>query len=259
MSGTTTGRPVGPFARLWIMDRGLAILGLVSIALVVIIARYFARAIAAGIPDDFAGPTIFIGGPGLVALFFSIVFFAELSGRALASPCPVCGDDRARRYGDDLARCKACLAYLRAEGSQISEERPSRSEDSQPYRLSASDLGRRRKLAQAACCAVCGADEVIARRGAKPHRPVKVSTGLEGVAGAFGHVPTVMDRARSGSLSPRASSKEPLHLELVYGLCHKHQSFDGDAVEYDDDQVRFRNYRCYRETVRNNALGRPPG
>lgn len=257
---TVAARPAGLFARIGLMGTALAIVGPLSILLVVVIARYFIATAIAGIPDDFIGPVVFIGGPGLFALLFAIVFLVSLGDRALVFPCPACGDERARRVSDDLAQCKACLAWCRAAGMQVAEEQPARSSADRPYRVTKAQLAGRGRLEAAACCAVCGADEVTAHGSARYQRAKSsrdVKTGLEGgldLVTGYSAV-SVTEHARRGDYSPSPSPKDPLRVTLGYGLCRQHAHAQ-DAVLFDDDELQFRNYRCYRDTLRANGLGR---
>jgi hypothetical protein len=234
--------------------------------------------------NDHLGHTVIGGGffalLALFGVFGTRELFRALRQVVLDSACPCCGAERARNFGppEDSATpraCGACLAYLRAEGTQVSEERAEAVHTGAlPYELASEhylpavrrDNHNHFKFAWPETCALCG-DAASARREVGEWGKIQADLGIVGeVAHMVGVEAGVAPRdykemvhhvGTGATPSPGDRlDRELSHLKVP--VCSKHTE---DAarfavpIECKSGKLVFASYGYYRAFCELNQIG----
>ena len=193
----------------------------------------------------------------------------------LDSACPVCGAQAQRSFFDPTAAgakpaaCGACLAYLRAKGDQVSEERAEAVDRILvPYELSPAsyvpvarrDARNRFAFAMPPMCAICGAEHAPKHR--EISGPPSGDLGVVGAAISAGAADLDPQHQYTQHAAPGTSrtSTDDLDLALAYlkvPVCAQHTAEEdevGNALEYSAGQLKFASYRYYRAFCELNQI-----
>ncbi len=234
-----------------------------------------ARGCSHDFDDDHMGPTVV----GSIFFFFVGVFAIFLVGQlrrtirsfVLVGPCPVCGADGQRDFFEDKrdaepTPCGSCLAYLRANGLEISEERLDAFQEIRvPYRVTHAQLGDRVELTWPAMCSVCGAADAPHQREIHDgdtyvsNRPTVLGDIVSSAAGI-----TYSQRARARystpSKTPAEEAEAALHERLskrTTPVCDAHTekaAYWSWPVEVSGTDLSFGSYRYYRAFCEQNGI-----
>ena len=266
-------------------DWTTAVLEIASPLVFVGTGLWLVRLVRAGhlFDDEHFGHTVVAGGIVALVCALSIVgmWMLASSVRAvvLASACPCCGAQRTRNYGVPSdpapAPCGTCLAYLRASGVEVSEERPEAVKTiGLPYELASEhylpavrrDNRNHFKFEWPAMCAVCGA-VATKRREIGEWGKLEVDLGIVGTVAHIAAVEAGVTPARydesihhAAPLTSRTPD-EQLDRELshlVVPVCAKHTEDEdrfADPLEFRSGKLLFASYGYYREFCRLNQIG----
>ena len=229
--------------------------------------------------DDHIGPTVV----GSIFFFFVFVFGVVMVGMlrrtmrsfVLISPCPVCGADGQRDFFEDKrdaepTPCGTCLAYLRANGLEISEERlEAFQEIVTPYRVTHAQLGEQTEFAWPPMCSVCGAADAPHHREiedadlARYAQPGVLGTIAGDVVSNAAGIPySARVRAKHSSLqkTPAEEAAAALHdrlAKITTPVCDKHTAkaaYWSRPLEVSDADLSFGSYRYYKAFCEQNQI-----
>lgn len=198
------------------------------------------------------------------------------SKTVLESECPVCGTRATRNFEPKYAtQCSHCMAYLRADGDRVREERPDATGmfrvDPPRYLPAAKPDPDHLSFELPRICATCGSPE--ARHDRKIGRAYVAEIPGTAVAGV------VVDEVAREMLSHDAKARMGLWGPLGYGrykgfgtnksdddlldeqlkqlafpACDAHAKGGSDPVEYSQAVLLFGSYRYYKEFLAANKI-----
>jgi hypothetical protein len=232
--------------------------------------------------DDHFGHTI---GGGLIVGFITLVsgiyvagLISSLRNVVLDSACPCCGANRRRNFGNPHSEsptaCGACLAYLRANGLEVTEESlEAMTENLEPYEVSSErylpavrrDNHNHFEFRWPDMCSVCGA-VATQRRDIGEWGKIQVDMGVLGeVVHIVGVEAGVAPRRDSEMIhhNPSPTTKsgtQQLDSELKYlrvPVCAKHtrDEWYGTPLKFKSGMLVFASYRYYKAFCELNQIG----
>lgn len=259
-------------------------LSAVSIPVFVWCVRWFIATLREGhlFDDDHFGHTI-AGGAivGFIMLISGIYVAALLSSLrdvVLDSACPCCGAAGRRNFRNppckDPVACGSCVAYLRANGLEVTEERlEAMTENSTPYEIPSKrylPAVRRSNANQFEfrwpdMCAVCGA-AATQRRDIGEWGKIQADTGILGevvhIVGVEAgvaprrdsemvhHIPSSTTKTRTEQLDDKLKN-----LEVPVCAQHTKREYYGNPLKFKSGMLVFASYRYYRAFCELNQIG----
>lgn len=201
------------------------------------------------------------------------------SKTVIESECPACGTRAKRDYNERATNCSACIAYLRADGNRIREERLDAENGS--YMVSHDRLLPALKrdeqdhvvLKMPAMCATCGAPDPKHQKAI--YRMTDASLPGSGVIGAVASEVAYQamsreSRAKAGLWGPTGAGPykslgdaPPNELdsaleEVKFLVCETHAKQQGfDLITCYNGNLWFRSYRYYKEFLAENYIDGP--
>jgi hypothetical protein len=201
------------------------------------------------------------------------------SKAVLESECPVCGVRATRDFKPNWpTSCSKCIAYLRADGDRVREERL---DDKGMYQVAptrylpgAKPDPERLSFEMPRICATCGSPNAPhERKISKSYTPDLPGAAVVGfVADQFAQEALSHDtRVKMGLWGPQgygrykglgstpsddATIEQAVH-ELTFPACDAHANGGQAPVEHSDAFLWFRSYRYYKEFLAANKIDGP--
>lgn len=224
--------------------------------------------------------TIGISVVVVVLFIIGVIAVSSWSGyfskTVLESECPVCGARATRNFEPKYAtQCSKCIAYLRADGDRVREERLDATGmygvDPTRYLPGAKPDPDRLSFEMPRICATCGSSD------ARNERPISKSyvADLPGATVASFVVDQLAQealshdtRARMGLWGPQGYGRykgvganlgddelvEKAVHELTFPACDAHTKSSPPPVEHSGTRLYFSSYRFYKEFLATNKI-----